>query len=63
MLNPVLFLEEALLNEILQIVGTNPEEKQKMHGRHFGDEDEFINRISRKSIDVLKANYQVTTTY
>ncbi|CBI34120.3 unnamed protein product, partial [Vitis vinifera] len=42
----------------IMIVGTNPEEKQKMHGRHFGDEDELVNRISRKSIDVHKANYQ-----
>ncbi|KAJ9705912.1 hypothetical protein PVL29_003835 [Vitis rotundifolia] len=42
----------------IMIVGTNPEEKQKMHGRHFGDEDELVSRISRKSIDVLKANYR-----
>lgn len=47
----------------LQIVGSNPEEQQKMYGRHFDIDDELVSHISRKSIDVLKANYRVTITY
>ena len=43
----------------LQIVGSNPEEQQKMYGRHFDIDDELVSHISRKSIDVLKANYRV----
>ncbi|KAG7940967.1 hypothetical protein I3843_16G013800 [Carya illinoinensis] len=42
----------------IKIVGTNPEEQQKMFGRHFELEDELVSHISRKSIDVLKANYR-----
>lgn len=44
----------------LQILGTNPEEQQKMFGRHFELDDELVSHISRKSIDVLKANYRVS---
>ncbi|XP_074311712.1 eukaryotic translation initiation factor 5B-like [Silene latifolia] len=41
----------------IKIVGTNPDEKQKIFGRHFSITDELVSRISRKSIDALKANY------
>ena len=42
----------------LQIVGSNPEEQQKMFGRHFEEEDELVSKISRRSIDILKANFR-----
>ncbi|KAJ4846618.1 hypothetical protein Tsubulata_014628, partial [Turnera subulata] len=42
----------------IKIVGTNPEEQQKMHGRHFETDDELVSHISRRSIDILKANYR-----
>ncbi|KAF5467756.1 hypothetical protein F2P56_011974 [Juglans regia] len=42
----------------IKILGTNPEEQQKMFGRHFELDDELVSHISRKSIDVLKANYR-----
>lgn len=42
----------------IKIVGSNPEEQQKMYGRHFEFDDELVSRISRRSIDVLKANYR-----
>ncbi|XP_077243402.1 uncharacterized protein LOC143883952 [Tasmannia lanceolata] len=42
----------------IKIVGSNPEEQQKMYGRHFEIDDELVSRISRDSIDVLKANYR-----
>ncbi|KAJ0700959.1 putative protein-synthesizing GTPase [Helianthus annuus] len=42
----------------IKITGTNAEEKQKMFGRHFKMKDELYSRISRSSINVLKANYQ-----
>ncbi|XP_057534084.1 eukaryotic translation initiation factor 5B-like [Amaranthus tricolor] len=42
----------------IKIVGSNPEEQQKMYGRHFDIDDELVSHISRKSIDVLKANYR-----
>ncbi|KAK8979006.1 hypothetical protein V6N11_007466 [Hibiscus sabdariffa] len=42
----------------IKIVGSNPEEQQKMFGRHFELEDELVSHISRRSIDILKANYR-----
>ncbi|OIT03308.1 PREDICTED: eukaryotic translation initiation factor 5B-like [Nicotiana attenuata] len=42
----------------IKIVGTNPEEQQKMFGRHFDIEDELVSKISRRSIDILKANFR-----
>lgn len=42
----------------IKIVGSNPEEQQKMFGRHFEIEDELVSHISRRSIDLLKANYR-----
>ncbi|XP_050279329.1 eukaryotic translation initiation factor 5B [Quercus robur] len=46
------------LKVAIKIVGTNSEEQQKMFGRHFEIEDELVSHISRRSIDVLKANYR-----
>ncbi|KAG8660596.1 hypothetical protein MANES_02G178500v8 [Manihot esculenta] len=42
----------------IKIVGSNSEEQQKMFGRHFEIEDLLISHISRRSIDILKANYR-----
>ncbi|KAL2497048.1 eukaryotic translation initiation factor 2 (eIF-2) family protein [Abeliophyllum distichum] len=42
----------------IKIVGSSSEEQQKMFGRHFELEDELVSRISRTSIDILKANYR-----
>ena len=47
---------------LLQIIGSNPEEQQKMFGRHFEMDDELVSHISRKSIDILKADYRVIIT-
>ncbi|XP_076901536.1 eukaryotic translation initiation factor 5B-like [Bidens hawaiensis] len=44
----------------IEIRGGNAEEQQKMFGRHFEMNDELVSRISRKSIDTLKAYYRVT---
>ncbi|GMP46445.1 hypothetical protein CsSME_00014601 [Camellia sinensis var. sinensis] len=41
-----------------EIVSSNPEEQQKMFGRHFEIGDELVSHISRRSIDVLRANYR-----
>lgn len=46
----------------IKIVGSNPEELAKMFGRHFDIDDELVSHISRKSIDVLKANYREDLT-
>ncbi|KAG6504106.1 hypothetical protein ZIOFF_036435 [Zingiber officinale] len=43
----------------IKIVGTSPEEQQKMFGRHFEIDDELVSHISRRSIDILKANYRL----
>jgi len=45
---------------VLQIAGSNPEEQQKMFGRHFEIDDELVSHISRRSIDILKSNYRVS---
>ncbi|KAK4343677.1 hypothetical protein RND71_036771 [Anisodus tanguticus] len=42
----------------VKIVGSNSEEQQKMFGRHFEMEDELVCKISRRSIDILKANFR-----
>ncbi|PSS31720.1 Eukaryotic translation initiation factor 5B like [Actinidia chinensis var. chinensis] len=42
----------------IKIVGSNPDEQQKMFGRHFEIEDELVSHISRRSIDILKTNYR-----
>ncbi|XP_072958955.1 uncharacterized protein [Typha angustifolia] len=42
----------------IKIVGSNPEEQQKMFGRHFEIDDELVSHISRRSIDILKLNYR-----
>ncbi|GMH12628.1 hypothetical protein Nepgr_014469 [Nepenthes gracilis] len=46
----------------IKIVGSNPEEQQKMYGRHFELDDELVSHISRRSIDILKANYREDLT-
>ncbi|MED6138657.1 hypothetical protein PIB30_076468, partial [Stylosanthes scabra] len=46
------------LKVAIKIVGSNPEEQQKMFGRHFEMDDELVSHISRRSIDILKANYR-----
>ncbi|GAB2214287.1 hypothetical protein Droror1_Dr00018629 [Drosera rotundifolia] len=43
---------------VIKIVGATPEEQQKMFGRHFEMDDELVSHVSRKSIDLLKANYR-----
>lgn len=42
----------------IKIVGSNSEEQQKMFGRHFEIDDLLMSHISRRSIDILKANYR-----
>ncbi|GFP88690.1 histidine kinase 5 [Phtheirospermum japonicum] len=42
-----------------QIIGSNPDEQQKMFGRHFEMEDELVIKISRNSLDALKENYAI----
>ncbi|CAK7327927.1 unnamed protein product [Dovyalis caffra] len=42
----------------IKIVGANAEEQQKMHGRHFDNDDQLVSHITRRSIDILKANYR-----
>ncbi|KAK7279842.1 hypothetical protein RJT34_24901 [Clitoria ternatea] len=42
----------------IKIAGSNPEEQQKMFGRHFEIDDELVSHISRRSIDILKTNYR-----
>ncbi|XP_010937547.1 uncharacterized protein [Elaeis guineensis] len=42
----------------IKIAGSSSEEQQKMYGRHFEIDDELVSHISRRSIDILKANYR-----
>ncbi|XP_061365155.1 eukaryotic translation initiation factor 5B-like [Gastrolobium bilobum] len=42
----------------IKIVGSNSEEQQKMYGRHFEIDDELVNHVSRRSIDILNTNYR-----
>ena len=35
--------------------GTNSTEQQRLFGRHFDENDALVSRISRESIDALKA--------
>lgn len=42
----------------LKIVGSNPDEVQKMYGRQFNEEDELVSHLSRRSIDILKENFR-----
>ncbi|OVA15644.1 Elongation factor [Macleaya cordata] len=42
----------------IKIASSSSEEQQKMFGRHFEMDDELVSHISRKSIDILKANYR-----
>ncbi|KAL1561545.1 photosystem II [Salvia divinorum] len=41
----------------IKIIGSNPEEQQKMVGRHFEIEDELVSKISSKSVDALRKYY------
>ncbi|KAK6923757.1 Translation initiation factor IF- 2, domain 3 [Dillenia turbinata] len=47
----------------VKIVGSNSEEQQRSFGRHFDINDELVSQISRRSIDVLKANYRASDAY
>ncbi|KAM3304814.1 hypothetical protein P3S67_011680 [Capsicum chacoense] len=42
----------------IKIIGSNSEEQQKTFGRHFQMEDELVSKISRRSIDILKADFR-----
>ncbi|KAK1391916.1 Eukaryotic translation initiation factor 5B [Heracleum sosnowskyi] len=42
----------------IKIIGSNPDEQQKMFVRHFEIEDELVSHLSRRSIDKLKENYR-----
>ncbi|PHU18891.1 hypothetical protein BC332_10042 [Capsicum chinense] len=44
--------------ESIKIIGSNTEKQQKWFGRHFQLEGELVSKISRRSIDILKANYR-----
>lgn len=54
------FLKQIASGISFQIVGSNPEEQQKMFGKHFDYEDELVSHISRSLIDILKENYRVS---
>ncbi|KAL3621460.1 hypothetical protein CASFOL_036372 [Castilleja foliolosa] len=41
----------------IKIIGSNPDEQQKMFGRHFKMEDELVSKISQNSYDAIKENY------
>lgn len=42
----------------IKIIGSNSDEQQKSFGRHFEMDDELVSHITRRSIDLLKANYR-----
>ncbi|XP_057789455.1 uncharacterized protein LOC131006280 [Salvia miltiorrhiza] len=42
----------------IKIVGSNPEEQQKMFGRHFQTTDQLVSKISRRSLDALEQHYK-----
>ncbi|KAK6923409.1 Translation initiation factor IF- 2, domain 3 [Dillenia turbinata] len=44
----------------IKIIGSSSEEQQRSFGRHFDIDDELVSQISRRSIDVLKANYRAS---
>ncbi|KAL3632410.1 hypothetical protein CASFOL_025394 [Castilleja foliolosa] len=41
----------------IKIIANNPDEQQKMFGRHFEMEDELVSKITRNSLDALEENY------
>ncbi|KAL3619260.1 hypothetical protein CASFOL_036830 [Castilleja foliolosa] len=41
----------------IKIIGSNPDDKQKMFGRHMEMEDELVSKITRNSLDALEENY------
>ncbi|KAK9798489.1 hypothetical protein WJX73_000508 [Symbiochloris irregularis] len=42
----------------MKIEPTRPEEATRLYGRHFDHNDALVSRISRKSIDTLKAHFK-----
>lgn len=42
----------------MKIESTNPEEAARLYGRHFDHNDALVSRITRESIDVLKAMFR-----
>ena len=45
---------------MLKIVGTNPSEQQVQFDRHLKVDDELLSRLTRRSIDALKAFHRVS---
>eukprot|EP00201_Polytomella_parva_P022057 CAMPEP_0175050096 /NCGR_PEP_ID=MMETSP0052_2-20121109/7081_1 /TAXON_ID=51329 ORGANISM="Polytomella parva, Strain SAG 63-3" /NCGR_SAMPLE_ID=MMETSP0052_2 /ASSEMBLY_ACC=CAM_ASM_000194 /LENGTH=1000 /DNA_ID=CAMNT_0016314285 /DNA_START=35 /DNA_END=3037 /DNA_ORIENTATION=+ len=41
----------------MKIEGTNADEKQRLYGRHFDHTHSLVSRISRESIDAVKASF------
>ncbi|KAL1561546.1 photosystem II [Salvia divinorum] len=41
----------------INILGSNPEERKKMVGRHFEMEDELVSKITPDSVDALREEY------
>jgi translation initiation factor 5B len=42
----------------MKIESTSPEEAARLYGRHFDHNDALISKISRESIDILKAMFR-----
>lgn len=42
----------------MKIEATNSNEASKLFGRHFVEQDELVSKISRESIDALKAHFR-----